>query len=135
MANSIEVILNARSGSHRTEETRLIIDTVVGESKRTFQVTVASGDAIERVAQEKAASDCEVLVAGGGDGTICSVAEAVLQAGKTLGVLPLGTFNYFARNLGIPLDLEAAAHVILEGFSVRGPVFELDGGFVLTKFS
>jgi len=63
------------------------------------------------------------------------VAEAVLQAGKTLGVLPLGTFNYFARNLGIPLDLEAAALVILEGFPVRAPVFDLDGRFVLTNVS
>ncbi len=135
MANSIEVILNARSGSHRAEETRLILEKVFGESERSFRITVASGDAIERVAQEKAASGCEVLVAGGGDGTICSVAEAVRQAGKTLGVLPLGTFNYFARNLGIPLDLEAAARVILEGFSVRAPVFDLDGRLVLTNVS
>lgn len=135
MANSIEVILNARSGSHRAEKTRQILGMVLGESGRSFQITVASGDAIERVAQEKAASGCEVLVAGGGDGTVRGVAEAVLQAHKTLGVLPLGTFNYFARNLGIPLDLEAAAHIILEGFSVRAPVFDLDGRLVLTNVS
>ena len=135
MANSIEVILNARSGSHRAEETRRVLEKVFGDSERSFQITVASGDAIERVAQEKAASGCEVLVAGGGDGTICGVAEAVLQAGKTLGVLPLGTFNYFARNLGIPLELEAAAQVILEGCSVRAPVFDLDGRLVLNNVS
>ena len=135
MANSIEVILNARSGSHRADKTRQILEKVLSESKRSFQITVASGDAIEPVAQEKAASGCEVLVAGGGDGTICGVAGAALQAGKTLGVLPLGTFNYFARNLGIPLELEAAARVILEGFSVPAPTFELEGRLVLNNVS
>ena len=88
-----------------------------------------------RIARELAATDCEVLVAGGGDGTTRGVAEAAVQAGKTLGLLPLGTFNYFARNLGIPLELEAATKVILEGFPVRTPVFDLDGRFVLSNLS
>ncbi|HEY4285060.1 MAG TPA: diacylglycerol kinase family protein [Chthoniobacterales bacterium] len=135
MANSIEVILNARSGSHRVEKTRQVLEEVLGRSGRSFQVTLVSGAIIERVAEEKASSGCEVLVAGGGDGTICGVAEVALKRGKTLGVLPLGTFNYFARNLGIPLDLEAAAKVILDGFSVRAPVFDLDGRLVLNNAS
>ena len=135
MANSIEVILNARSGSHRAEKTRQALEKVFGESGRSFQITLVSGETIDRVAEEKAASGCEVLVAGGGDGTICSVAEAALRSGKTLGVLPLGTFNYFARNLGIPLELEGAAQVILDGFSVRAPVFDLDGRLVLNNAS
>jgi diacylglycerol kinase family enzyme len=135
MANSIEVILNARSGSHKAQETRQILEKVLGASGRSFRISVVSGDAISRVAQERAAGDCEVLVAGGGDGTICGVAEAALQAGKPLGVLPLGTFNYFARNLGIPLELVAAAKVILDGFSVRAPVFDLDGRLVLSNVS
>jgi len=71
----------------------------------------------------------------GGDGTICGVADVALKAGKTLGVLPLGTFNYFARNLGIPLDLEAAARTILEGGLVRAPVLDLDGRLVLNNAS
>ncbi len=135
MANSIEVILNARSGSQRAEKTRQILERVLGESKRSFQITVVSGEALALVAQEKAASDCEVLVAGGGDGTISRVAEAALQGGKTLGVLPLGTFNYFVRSLGIPLELEAAARVILNGSLVHSPVFDLDGRLVLNNVS
>ena len=135
MANSIEVILNARSGAHRARETRQILAKVLGESGRSFQITTVSNKAIGRVAQKRAGGDCKVLVAGGGDGTICGVAEVALRAGKTLGVLPLGTFNYFARNLGIPLDLKAAAGVILEDFSVRTPVFDLDGRLVLNNLS
>ena len=57
------------------------------------------------------------------------------ENGKTLGVLPLGTFNYFAKNLGIPLDLEEAARVILEGEPVQASVLDLDGRLVLNNSS
>ena len=54
MPNSIEVILNSRSGSQRAEETRQILEQVLSASTRSFQITVVSGDALARVAQEKA---------------------------------------------------------------------------------
>src|SRR4051794_24399766 len=50
-------------------------------------------------------SDGDVIVSGGGDGTISAVAGALAETGKTLGVLPLGTLNHFAKDLGIPLEL------------------------------
>lgn len=49
-----------------------------------------------------------MVVAGGGDGTISRVAAAIRESGKTLGVLPLGTFNFIARSVGMPLDPPAA---------------------------
>jgi diacylglycerol kinase family enzyme len=57
-------------------------------------------------------SDADVVVAGGGDGTINTVAAALAGTDKPLGVLPLGTLNHFAKDLGIPLDLAGAAAVI-----------------------
>lgn len=135
MAKSIEVILNARSGSQRANEVCEIIARVFQESGRSFHISVANGPEIGRIAKEKAASDCEILVAGGGDGTICGVAEASLGKGKILGVLPLGTFNYFARNLDIPLEPEAAARVILDGRPVHARVLDLDGRLVLNNAS
>jgi len=135
MANSIEVILNARSGSQRAGEMRLILERVLRDSGRSFAISIGSGAEVAQLAEAKAASDCEVLVAGGGDGTICTIAEAAWRTGKTLGVLPLGTFNYFARNLSIPLELEAAARVILEGKPVHASVLDLDGRLVLNNAS
>lgn len=135
MSRLIEVILNARSGSHQAEETRQIVEKVFRESGRPFQVSVATREELDRVTREKATSDCEVLVAGGGDGTICSVAEAALKSGKTLGIIPLGTFNYFAKNLGIPLEPAEAARTILDGHTVRAPVLDLDGRLVLNNSS
>lgn len=54
------------------------------------------------------------VVAAGGDGTVSSTAAAVLPTALPFGVLPLGTFNYFARGHGIPVDLEAAVAVLLQ---------------------
>lgn len=54
-----------------------------------------------------------IVVAAGGDGTINCVAQAVLGSGCRFGVLPRGTFNYFARTHGIPADLDGALRVLL----------------------
>jgi diacylglycerol kinase family enzyme len=58
-----------------------------------------------------------------------------VKFGKTLGVIPLGTFNYFARNLEIPLDPKEAARIVLEGEKVRAPVLDLDGRLILNNTS
>ncbi len=54
------------------------------------------------------ASDAEIVVAAGGDGTVLAVAEALLGSDKILAVLPLGTLNGLARDLGLALDLPGA---------------------------
>ena len=48
----------------------------------------------------------ELLVVGGGDGTISAAASALAGSKTALGILPLGTLNHFARDLGIPTDIE-----------------------------
>jgi YegS/Rv2252/BmrU family lipid kinase len=55
------------------------------------------------------------LIVGGGDGTLSTVAARLAHRNVTLGVLPLGTANDFARTLGIPSDLDAAAAIIASG--------------------
>src|SRR5689334_13890599 len=50
-----------------------------------------------------------IVVAGGGDGTVSAVASVLAGTSSRLGVLPLGTLNHFAKDLGIPLALDAAA--------------------------
>jgi diacylglycerol kinase family enzyme len=132
---SIEVILNAKSGAQTSGETRAEIEKVLRKSGRPFQISTATGSELADLAAERAATDCEILVAAGGDGTICCVAEAALKAGKTLGVIPLGTFNYFARNLGIPLAPAKATQVLLDGETVRASVLDLDGRLILNNTS
>jgi diacylglycerol kinase family enzyme len=135
VANSIEIIINAHSGARRAQEMKVILERVLANSGRSYGISIAARRDLAGVIKEKAATDCEILVAAGGDGTIRGIAEAALARDKTLGVLPLGTFNYFARSLGIPLDLEAAARVILEGEKRPVSVFDLDGRLVLNSSS
>ena len=60
-------------------------------------------------------SDCGVIVAAGGDGTLNAVASQMLKQKIPMGILPLGTFNYVARVLHIPLNILEAANVIATG--------------------
>jgi len=83
--------------------------------------------------------DCEVrsravaergdplLIVGGGDGTIGAAASALVGTDTRLGIMPLGTLNHFARDLGIPADLDEAAKLIAAGTERRVDVAEMNG--------
>lgn len=70
---------------------------------------------LDAVVQEALAKDPDLVILGGGDGTISGLVDHLVGRGVALGVLPLGTANSFARSLGIPLDLEGAIGVIAAG--------------------
>jgi YegS/Rv2252/BmrU family lipid kinase len=67
-----------------------------------------------------------LLVVGGGDGTIGAAASALVGTETILGILPLGTLNHFARDLGIPTDLGEAAKLIAERTDRRVDVAEMN---------
>lgn len=67
-----------------------------------------------------------LLIVGGGDGTISAAASALVGTETKLGVLPLGTLNHFARDLGIPTDLDEAAKLIAAGKEIRVDVGEMN---------
>lgn len=58
---------------------------------------------------------CDLVVVGGGDGSMSAVADVLVERPAVLGVLPLGTANDFARTLGIPSDVDAACEVVAHG--------------------
>ncbi|MBB5709122.1 diacylglycerol/lipid kinase family protein [Sphingomonas xinjiangensis] len=70
---------------------------------------------LDQVVTEALRSDPEVLILGGGDGTISCMVDLIVGKGVKLGVLPLGTANSFSRSLGIPLDVNGAVDVIVNG--------------------
>ena len=78
-------------------------------------VLLPSGAHAPDAAREAHAAGACAIVAGGGDGTVNAVASVVAGTGTALGVLPLGTLNHFARDAGIPLDLEAAVATVVAG--------------------
>jgi diacylglycerol kinase family enzyme len=78
------------------------------------------------LAREKMGKD-SIVVAGGGDGTVSAVASELAGTGKTLGVLPMGTLNHFAKDLSIPLDLKGAVETVANGRVVQVDVGEVNG--------
>ena len=115
MAKPIEVIINSGSGSVLGEETaKTLRDRFIAHGVPANVHLTRDGAEIDRLARH-AVEDGDVVVAGGGDGTISAVAGAVAKAGKTLGVLPLGTLNNFSKDLGIPQALPDAVRTIAEG--------------------
>jgi YegS/Rv2252/BmrU family lipid kinase len=68
-----------------------------------------------------------LLIVGGGDGTVGAAASALVGTDTRLGILPLGTLNHFARDLGIPLKLAEAAELIARGTERRVDVAEMNG--------
>jgi diacylglycerol kinase family enzyme len=86
-------------------------------------------------ARDAANSAAKIIVAAGGDGTINTVAGALVGTQKILGVLPTGTRNHFARDLGLPGDLDAAARIVASGSAVAVDVAEINGRIFLNNSS
>lgn len=81
------------------------------------KVRSVAGDQLDEEAKTAAAAGVDAVIAGGGDGTISTVAAALAGGATPLGVLPMGTLNHFAKDLGIPFELEAAAKIIAANHS------------------
>jgi|GEM_PF-721045 len=109
-------IINAASGRHDSDTTRQQIEAALRTSGRTGELLFTHPDQLAQVAQQAAVTAFarhSAVVAVGGDGTINSVAQAAHAQGCAMGVLPQGTFNYFARTHGIPTDAEQATQALL----------------------
>ncbi|MEP6636667.1 MAG: diacylglycerol kinase family protein [Acidobacteriota bacterium] len=135
-ATSVEVIINAASGLGYKEEMRDQLAGIFSASNIEAKISLArSGAEIQKFAQRAAGSNAQVVVAGGGDGTINSIASLLVDTDKVLGVLPLGTLNHFAKDLHIPLELVDAARTIISGDVVRVDVGEVNGRIFLNNSS
>lgn len=81
------------------------------------------------------ASQVDLVIVGGGDGTLNAAAAGLMQTGLPLGILPLGTANDFARTLGIPTQLEQAVSIICQGHVRFVDLGEVNGHLFLNVSS
>ncbi|PWF45426.1 diacylglycerol/lipid kinase family protein [Massilia glaciei] len=113
------ILLNAGSGHEETESRRAAIVDALKRAGRHFQLAVLDEPSRLDATAERMAAEAQgaggVLVAAGGDGTINAIAQKAVAAGCMFGVLPQGTFNYFARAHGIPEGLGEAVEALLAG--------------------
>lgn len=88
--------------------------------------TSGPGDATE-IVRTFLQRDLDVVVASGGDGTISEAAAGMVGSAVPLAVLPAGTSNVLAVELGIPRDVDAAEALLTEGVPTPIPIAEADG--------
>ncbi len=135
-AGAVQVIVNTSAGGDRPQEWLATLQQKCRERGLDAQVVRVEGsDQILTAARQVVQQGARLVVAGGGDGTVSAVVSCLADTGITLGVLPLGTLNHFARDLGIPLELEAAIDTIVKGREIRVDVGEVNGHIFINNSS
>jgi diacylglycerol kinase family enzyme len=119
----LPVIVNPRSGSGSTPEQ---IAKLFSDAGAQADIRLSQGspnDLAHQIAREKP----PLIVAAGGDGTVSAVASALVDTPIALAVLPVGTLNHFARDIGVPEDGGAAVRIALGGKTRAVDVGEVNG--------
>ncbi len=122
------IIFNKQSGSSDQATQQQVID-LFKSSKISPQVYFCDSDhSLEQLVQNAITTGAETIVAAGGDGTISAIVNEILKHKNIrLGVLPFGTFNNFAKTLGIPLEIDQAVKTLIQGNTIQIDVGEVNG--------
>jgi YegS/Rv2252/BmrU family lipid kinase len=132
----IAVIINGGAGAGHDDAAAADLRAKFRAHGCEAEVTLAKGgDDMIAAARKAIADGVAVVVAGGGDGTINAVASVMAGSGVDFGVLPLGTLNHFAKDMGIPLELDEAVRNIAEGRRVEVDVGEVNDRIFLNNSS
>ena len=107
-------IINPVAGEGKAEALKSLIPEYLSENEYSVFVSKAIGDA-KSIAENALNGPSDTLVAVGGDGTINEIASVLVNTKKALGIIPAGSGNGLARNLGIPLDPDEALQQLISG--------------------
>lgn len=121
----ITVIYNPKSGTNNNLDE--IKKAFAAHDTQPTYLPITSRQ-LHRHVQTESAKPSATIVAAGGDGTVSFVASMLHGAKAKMGVIPSGTLNHFAKDLGLPLDIKRSVAVIIKG-SVR----HVDAGMVNKK--
>lgn len=123
------VILNPVAGHNDTKRMRRQIGGAFAVRGASFDIveTTAGGDA-ERLAREAAQLGYRAVAAAGGDGTLAEVLTGLAGTEVPLGIVPLGTANLVASNLGIPSGIDRCVEILVNGRAVPMDVGQLEDG-------
>lgn len=125
MPRRYPVIFNPKARSQKSDKVRRFLDQ--HEDRFSLHATQCAGNARELAARFAKEGE-PVVIAAGGDGTLNEVVQGLAGSRSILGVLPAGTMNVFAREMGIPFDsLDKAMGVIERGLIREVDLFEVNG--------
>src|SRR5258708_5039272 len=105
------VVVNPAAGAGLSAAVQRALETLFPPGACEFHETTPDAELppIVRGAVERGAN---LVVAGGGDGTVSAVANGLIGSLIPLGIIPVGTANVLARELQIPLDLDGACQLL-----------------------
>jgi len=136
MAAPTPVIVNTTAGpGHTDERLEQLQAAFAGAGVEVRMVPVRKATDLADIVRKEARAKPAVLIAAGGDGTVNSVASAVAGSDTALGIVPMGTFNHFAKDMQVPLELEEAARTIAANHQVKVDVAEVNGRVFINNSS
>lgn len=121
------VILNEESGPEAKGAEPAAVRGAFVRAGIDAEVRGVHPAAVEETLRTAVAARPEAVIIGGGDGTVRCAADALAGSGVPLGVLPLGTFNHFAKDLGIPAGIDDAIAALATASVVAVDVGEVNG--------
>lgn len=121
----VRLIMNPVSGDDEPNPMKLpdIIAALEAEGIRADLVFTSPDESPALIAQRAVEEGYDMVVVGGGDGTVSEVATGLIHASIPLGIVPIGTYNNIARSLNLPTDVAEACQVL-----ARGQVKHMDVG-------
>jgi YegS/Rv2252/BmrU family lipid kinase len=136
LSSTIPVVINASAGNHHAAARARTLTALFLAAGITVDVRFAeSGPDIDTLVREAVNERPKMLIAAGGDGTISTAAGVLADTGIALGVFPFGTLNHFAKDLGIPLELEACVQNIVDNNVIAVDVGEVNGRVFINNSS
>jgi diacylglycerol kinase family enzyme len=129
----LAVVLNSAC-----DGTRDIAERITQAAQRAaidVRTDICDGASLAAATQRALDLGSTTVAAGGGDGTMSTVASVLAGTHATLGILPLGTLNHFARDLGVPMEIDRAIATILADRVVPIDVGEVNGRIFINNSS
>ena len=130
--NAVRVFLNPKSGQGDADQQK-IAALLAGHGCRATFTTLSRNLDVKALAASDPAG--VAFIAAGGDGTVNCVASGLVGSDRPMGVLALGTLNHFARDLGLPVELEPAIAVIAAGRTRPVDAAEVNGRIFVNNSS
>ena len=136
MSAIVPVIINAGAGNpHVEDRSRSLSELFLAGGIHADVRLARTGSDIDALVRAAVNEHPPMLIAAGGDGTISTAAAALAGTDIPLGVLPFGTLNHFAKDLGVPLELEASVRNIIENNVTAVDVAEVNGRVFINNSS
>jgi diacylglycerol kinase family enzyme len=133
--NVVVAFLNTEAGTGRVDSVVQRLGERCASEDRRLELTVGSIGELPGALEAATRLGVDSVLVGGGDGTVSHAASLLVNRELALGILPLGTFNHFAKDAGIPLKLDEALSVAIDGPIERFDIGELNGQIFLNNSS